>query len=1769
MPKKKNSKSSASLADDVAAAMGDSSHHMEGEVIKTPSKASKLKKSKSGTKFPKNILNGEIEEVVRVKKKRASSHKKPARSKSMTDFASPPSTKKKTKKSKRKSSSSKHSRAGSINSAPLDVIGELDFDDAEHDDEVETQEGTQHSKTERSRTSHSKDLTSPRRGKNGKTKKKKKKSLQDKSTSSRMTGKEDSKHSKHSKQSPAELPMEKQPVKQPSPQPPSTQPESSDDEVEDLPFEEVDYDDGQRPAQSDMVDGESSEELIELGPASHGRISTSMHSSSKIHNDDEYLKESALIIEIPPIGEIVATQTDDEVSEIGDTALDENGMDPVVVDGVEIIYNPRDHDVCFDDRGHPGTTDLIHVLREMLGEFEGTEYSPPVYKAIKKRLKGRRFLIRMRRDERTSWRESTKPEVIQLLGDCFNEEKRRQNEGIADDASEIDSSLNDSAQQPSDNSDFDEDDHLISPGTPSMSRHETPRHSNMNPAPIPRRTQSLQPKQNSSRSNRVNSFVDENAKTPSPRKLSANSQANPHESLESAIAGCRDAQEYARPFDDVDKMHEGIAAEEKLHMLLELADAPKTEKLKEELEKLQDLAKRMKYASLAPLMEMLEAVEAHATEYFHRCSENSGEVAEEIERSNSLRTKEEISDRSSDRDTGKGMRHKRSITVSSDTGHDRDTEHSVSINDRVIEEDEHGILEESDLNGEDSHISIPLKGFDESSNLDHSYSKSNRGDRSEGSLSNLNGLEKSYQEGFDRPKQESFELAGESYTMAMNMGSYVEGESESSFGYDDSRGAFDDSRRTNKSSLPDVHEGEDESAEEIEVVENNSANEGSYEEEEEYEEEVDDEYGEEEEEEADLEPSETNVDDGHVLELEEKTDDMSSVGRSIPDIGSDSDDDEEMEEVEVVDEDEEDAASQSSASELSNVTPEPVKPKSIFEKPNPKIGQFFDRLDHFFELRRKTEEKANAMDPSNKFRALKVKVHSGGINKSNGVFKSEYQQKNIDDKLVRSLDDLYKVAELAVTELKYFMNQMAMEVKNLETYNATVAPVKPRDRAFEKAESEYKHRIPGPPESWLYDIVRASVVCKSYKQMSDVNKWLGKNCHVVQAKNRFAEPCFNGYRDLLFHVSIPFKGELAHICEIQVHHKDMYALNEQYGLPKHYEFFRSCFVSPWRTQAEILEDLTMMNKFGKIEGPCMKKLLKSNDPDQILLVAGLCRDKLDDHTRALELYRRVLNLQEGEVESDDEEIAATYIGIGLVHGLMGDTEESLKNLKKALEIQEACLGGDNAQVADTYAEIGHLLAKKGDYSGALTHHQRALVIRETKLGKDHFQVIESLKDIGRVSQEKGDFIESEEEYRRALRLQEDVLGDIHPDVAATHAMIGTSLCLHGEFGKAMEEHRLALSIRETVLGKNNPFTAESHTDIGILLCQKGEYEMAEWRHNKALRIREATRGKDDEECAISHGHLGEVLSLKGDYEEAVKELKRAQEIREANVGMDSPITAGSYIDLGNIYCRYGKYMEALTEYRRAKVIRESILGPKHPDTALAYMCMGNALTLQGDIVKALTEHRKALAVFESVLGTSHPQTATAYQSLADALLANDDRDEALIEHRKALAIRANVLAKDHPDTAKSCSRIGDLLSGKGDLVGALVAYRQALAITASLCGEDHPETAFAHVNVGEVLAAQGDLEEAMDEIQQALTVRESTLGEDHQDTARAYQMMGSLHSMQGEFEDAHDFHSKAVDSFSKTFGKKHAETKSARRLLTMSDNEEEEEELFHGPDQEF
>lgn len=1623
---------------------------------------------------------------------------------------------------------------------------------------------------------------------------------------------------------------------------------------------------------SDMMlsDGEAS---IQDANSDDQILSGNASLEDDINDEDDLdmLENQQMFDTGPPIGEILAGATDDDnVSDIGD-AVGDGPPTTEVIDGVEIIYNPNDADVCFDDRHHPGTVDWIAVIRDCLGKFEGHEYSPPVYKAIKKQLKGRRFLVRTRRNERTSWREATKPEIIELFGEAFNEERRRIREGITDDDSGVDSSLQNSAAQ---------SDASLSVGNigdeiilPLQNGSEQPQPTPTS-APTPRVSNQAGGPSYDFGGDSDDDSQNENGRKRVANRTKSGSSTMSEKHLLQAMREIEDVADYARPFDDATLLQQGIAAEEKLNLLINLSDSSRTAALKAELDKLEELAKRMKIASMAPLLDVLTKLELHVTDYYNSMAEmhasssslqvtideltngvsskqfptSSGKGARHLlalQNSRGSLEDDPRSDVDTERDISRSHQdpHIRSINIASDHGRKPDQSKSsrasaISSTPSKSKSKSHSrhsaeLLNHSavSLSTEDDEFGDALDGTQPTTaSTEDVNSVPSEGDErmlSEAHLEAPEGTSHTDDKEFEQPLVDANESSNhakegneQSIRSADFGGNYVEMElGGSSLGASGLVHVDASSRGSHSSASASEYSGQlqNEPKEDAQTYENSvrtadfggsyreMALDGGYEtsddvgtttepddlgesglssqlvaDEDTHDNNVDDNKEEEEEEEEFVaEEGEYGLDDeeapldmaeGHVLDLRPShSDDMSSMGRSVPGMyGSDSESDEdaEYEEYEVDEMDlEEEGDSESEVSESSdeyNEEKEHSEKGEKEEKPNPKLEQFFDRLQHFFEVRKKIAERADLMDPSAKLQSLKVKSHSGGIRKKNGNYKKEYQQRNLKNKIVRNLNDLYGPAELARDELSRLLSQLVGDVKGMDESSFSVAPLKQQNKAFDKAREEFFHRLPGPSESWLYDVARGSVYCKSYKQVADVNKWLSKNAHIVQSKNRFQQPCFNGYRDLLFHVSIPYQDDLAHICEVQVHHKDMKALDEQFGMPKHYEYFRSAFAGPWRTEEQVIEDLAMLNKYGEIGGQCMVKLLKSKDPDQLRLFARLCRDKLDEFDRALELYRRILLLQDDRIHDDHEDVADTYLGLGVVLGALGDIDESLLNLEKALAIKESSLGTEHLQVVEIYSMIGDMLRQKGDYGGALEKYKDTLRVRESNLGKRHFLVIRSLQDIGNVLRERGDFKGSESELRRALDMQEVVLGDSHVDVAATRSMLGTTLCEVGDYSRAMEEHRLALMIHETEVGKNNILTATSHTNIGTVLCQKGDYEVAEWRHRKALRIQEAVKGKDDEACAISLTHLGEVLKRKGDYDGAIKALKRACKIRENNLGMDHPISAGSHLDLGKVYVKRRKYDQALQEFRKAKVVRESFLGQRHPHTAEAYNYVGHALSLKGDHEAAITEHRRALAIYETVLGKSHPKTAMGYQFLADALFAKGDREDALIEHRRALAVRASVLNKDHPDTALSCSRIGVLMSQKGDLVGALVAFRQALAITVGLCGEDHPESATAHIEVGKVLAASGDIEEAMQEVQQALEVRESILGKDHPDTGRAHGVMGTLHSMSNEYTEAQESHKRCLGILERKLGKKNSSTKAARQRLVKAVEKKEDDNIL-------
>ena len=561
--------------------------------------------------------------------------------------------------------------------------------------------------------------------------------------------------------------------------------------------------------------------------------------------------------------------------------------------------------------------------------------------------------------------------------------------------------------------------------------------------------------------------------------------------------------------------------------------------------------------------------------------------------------------------------------------------------------------------------------------------------------------------------------------------------------------------------------------------------------------------------------------------------------------------------------------------------------------------KFFDRLHHLFEVRKKVEQRMKKIDPGGKLKEIEITIHSGGIQNKDGTFKTEYQQRDVSGKIARTLGDIYAAAEQANSSFLELVFGAVEKVKGLDRFDAFLPPLKPLDRATEKSKSDYAHRRPGPPEAWLYDVLRATITCKTVKQLESLNKFLCKKAHIVQGKNRFVIPAFNGYSDLLYHVRIPheFRKNVHFIAEIQVVHKDMVSTEKLLGLNVHRLYFRACFPGPEQSTANRLSGLAKLDSTGAVDQDFMNVLLQSEDADELSMFAELFHEKLECYDEALQLYSHLLGLEEKRVGKNHWKTASVHQNMGLVLGKRGEFEGATQKFEIALAIQEAVLGKAHPEVATTRSHLGHVMCLRKDGSipleEALEEHRISLSIRESCLGAEHLDVATSYQNIGLALGQLGDLGGSLASYRSALSILERALGLEHAGVASTHSMLGTVLCAQGRNDEARIEYEKALKIRTKSLGKNHLATADSHIEMANMECELGDYDTAELKYREAWRIRRNALGVDHPDCATALSNIGHVLSQKGDFAGALVVHRNALGIRDAILGKRHPDSLSS------------------------------------------------------------------------------------------------------------------------------------------------------------------------------------------------------------------------------------------------------------------------------------
>ena len=428
------------------------------------------------------------------------------------------------------------------------------------------------------------------------------------------------------------------------------------------------------------------------------------------------------------------------------------------------------------------------------------------------------------------------------------------------------------------------------------------------------------------------------------------------------------------------------------------------------------------------------------------------------------------------------------------------------------------------------------------------------------------------------------------------------------------------------------------------------------------------------------------------------------------------------------------------------------------------------------------------------------------------------------------------------------------------------------------------------------------------------------------------------------------------------------------------------------------------------------------EKSRILELQGKHDGSFKDAERALEFAVH---------QKDKELLALSYNKMGDVHYVKGEYGRALECYKKSLEIKLTVFGENHPYTALTYNNIGIVYEHKGEYEKALEFYKKALKIRLSVFGKYHPDTAITYNNIGVIYKDRGEYDKALEYYEKALGIWFSVFGKNHLNTAISYHNIGIIYRNKRDYKRALEYYKKSLEINLSIFGESHPNTASSYNSIGILYDEKGEYDKALEYYKKALGIRLSVFGESHPNTASSYNNIGVIYANRGEYDKALEYFKKALEIDLSIFGESHPNTASSYNNIGIIYVNKGEYDKALEYYKKTLGIWLSVFGENYPDTARCYYSISIIYKNKGEYGSAFKYYKKALQIFLSVFGENHLYTGETYQGIASLYYKFGEYEKALEFIEKAFRIKKEKLVEKHRDMAEMHLLFAKILFAKG------------------------------------------------------------------------------------------------------------------------------------------
>ncbi len=491
-------------------------------------------------------------------------------------------------------------------------------------------------------------------------------------------------------------------------------------------------------------------------------------------------------------------------------------------------------------------------------------------------------------------------------------------------------------------------------------------------------------------------------------------------------------------------------------------------------------------------------------------------------------------------------------------------------------------------------------------------------------------------------------------------------------------------------------------------------------------------------------------------------------------------------------------------------------------------------------------------------------------------------------------------------------------------------PLKDRDRARQKAFEDYGENDPGPAIVYLNDIVRASIICITEDQIAGLLKaiYTTPNLSVISVKNRFKTQCPNGYRDILVTAYVNFVVEnndddddakindniYGFICELQIHHYDMYYASLENKTYQYYKYFRTFFGTSGRNPKQLSLKLKVLKKMDQISNDSdqldqfMRDFLESNgrasrELDRLIVFYELFK-KTKEHELAEMLLKNIMQqlksrIQQLDPSTNNEAILQYKVKLVeiLVHlsthfRLLSRFKESQQYCEEALGECTIVRGRQTKECAIILLKLSDIYSCQNMFNDAGKCCSEAHKILSEVYPEDNginFNVLNALQLVAENLEDRREWVQARDTYKLLLSHRIKVTGKSSPDVAATYTILGNIEEFLSNYNQSIEYHSIAKDMYEAFYGADHAAVSGALTSIAHNYDQLGMIKKSLSHHFCALETRQKCYNHANEESKLetndhvadSYSNIALLLFEIDNIPKSVEYLEKALKIREA------------------------------------------------------------------------------------------------------------------------------------------------------------------------------------------------------------------------------------------------------------------------------------------------